>query len=243
MDYQNVTFYFSGKRVLVAGGSKGIGKRLVESFLSAGAETVYAARTAMDGPTDATFIRTDLSSESEVLKLFEELDTLGPLHCVVNMAGINYCNGIEDIDTGEWDEVLAANLRAYFIVCREATRRMKNNAYGKIVNVSSIAGRHRSPVSGVHYVSSKAGIIGLTKQLAFELGPHGVNVNALCPSQTMTDMLMQSMTDEQQKALADSIPLRRLASVEEQVGPILFLCSDAAAYITGAVIDVNGGQI
>ena len=135
------------------------------------------------------------------------------------------------------------NLRAAFLICREAAKRMKQKERGSIINVSSIAGRHRSPVSGVHYVSSKAGIIGLTKQLAFELGPHGVNVNVVCPSQTMTDMLMQSMTDEQRKSLADSIPLKRIATVAEQVGPILFLCSDAAAYITGAVIDVNGGQV
>ena len=86
-------------------------------------------------------------------------------------------------------------------------------------------------------------MIGLTRQLAFELGPYGVNVNAVCPSQTMTDMLMQAMTDEQQQILANNIPLRRIATVAEQVGPIMFLCSDAASYITGAVIDVNGGQI
>jgi 3-oxoacyl-[acyl-carrier protein] reductase len=86
-------------------------------------------------------------------------------------------------------------------------------------------------------------MIGLTKQLAFELGPHGVNVNVVCPSQTMTDMLMESMNEEQRRALASTIPLRRIATVDEQVGPILFLCSDAAAFITGSVIDINGGQV
>ncbi len=159
------------------------------------------------------------------------------------MAAINYYRSIEDIDADEWDDVLNVNLRAAFLTCRAAATRLKDRREGRIVNVSSIAGRHRSPVSGVHYVASKAGLIGMTRQLAFELGPFGVNVNVVCPSQTNTDMFLGSLTEEQRKTLSGRIPLRRIASVDEQVGPILFLCSDAAAYITGAVIDINGGQI
>jgi NAD(P)-dependent dehydrogenase (short-subunit alcohol dehydrogenase family) len=120
---------------------------------------------------------------------------------------------------------------------------MKPRGFGRIVNVSSIAGRHRSVVSGVHYVSSKAGMIGLTKQLAFEAAPFKITVNAVAPSQTMTDMLKDSMTDEQVKNLEANIPLGRIAEVREQVGPILFLLTDAAAYMTGTFLDVNGGQI
>ncbi len=243
MTFETAQFDFTGKRALVAGGSRGIGKRLVAAFGDAGADVIYAARTPMEGDTDAHFVETDLHDEEAILALFKKIDGLGDLDFAVNMDGINHCKTIEDIDSDEWDDVLNVNLRAQFLICREAAKRMKKRRQGSIVNVSSIAGRHRSPVSGVHYVSSKAGVIGLTKQLAFELGPHSVNVNVVCPSQTMTDMLMQSMTDEQRKALADSIPLRRIATVEEQVGPILFLCSDAASYITGAIIDVNGGQV
>jgi NAD(P)-dependent dehydrogenase (short-subunit alcohol dehydrogenase family) len=247
MTFETAQFDFTGKRALVAGGSRGIGKGLVAAFLNAGADVVYAARNPMEGEgegnTGAHFVETDLHDEGAILALFEKIDGLGDLDFAINMAAINHCKTIENIDADEWDDVLSVNLRAAFLVCREAAKRMKQKERGSIINVSSIAGRHRSPVSGVHYVSSKAGIIGLTKQLAFETWPPGINVNVVCPSQTMTDMLIQSMTDDQRKALADSIPLRRLASVEEQVGPILFLCSDAAAYITGAVIDVNGGQV
>ena len=135
------------------------------------------------------------------------------------------------------------NLRASFIICQQASIRMKKQKHGKIVNISSIAGRHRSLVSGVHYVSTKAGIIGLTKQFAYELGPSNVNVNVVCPSQTMSDMLSDSMTSKEIKNLSSNIPLRRIATIDEQVGPILFLCSDLSSYMTGAVIDVNGGQI
>jgi NAD(P)-dependent dehydrogenase (short-subunit alcohol dehydrogenase family) len=236
-------FDFDGKRALIVGGSRGIGKALVEAFLGAGADVVYAARAPMAGKTRATFVETDVRDEQVIRRLFKAVDEKGGLDFAVNMAGVNHAKTIDKIVAPEWDDVLAVNLRAAFLVCREAAKRMKAKRRGSIVNVSSIAGRHRSPVSGVHYVSSKAGLIGLTRQLAFELGPFGVNVNVVCPSQTMTDMLKQSMTPAQRKALADTIPLRRLATVDDQVGPILFLCSDAAAYITGAVIDVNGGQI
>lgn len=241
--FKTVRFDFKGKRALVVGGSRGIGKALVQALLGSGADVVYAARAPMAGRTRATFVDADVRDEGAVKRLFSAVDKRGGLDFAINMAGINHTKTIDRIAAAEWDDVLAVNLRAAFLVCREAAGRMKAKSRGSIVNVSSIAGRHRSPVSGVHYVSSKAGLIGLTRQLAFELGPFGVNVNAVCPSQTMTDMLKESMTAAERKALAANIPLRRIASVAEQVGPILFLCSDAAAYITGAVIDVNGGQI
>ena len=114
---------------------------------------------------------------------------------------------------------------------------------GKIVNVSSIAGRSKSIVSGVHYTSSKAGLIGLTRQLAQELGPKGININCVCPSQTLTPMLERSMTNKQLLDLSNKIPLRRIANIEEVVKPILFLCSEDASYIHGACIDINGGQL
>ena len=117
------------------------------------------------------------------------------------------------------------------------------NSGSKIVNVSSIAGRNKSVVSGVHYTSSKAGIIGLTRQLAHELGPKGIHVNCTCPSQTLTPMLEASMTKKQQDKLCESIPLRRLSTIDDQVGPIVFLCSGLSSYLNGSVIDVNGGQL
>ena len=114
---------------------------------------------------------------------------------------------------------------------------------GRIVNISSIAGRHRSIVSGVHYTSSKAGIIGLTKQIAYEVGKRNITVNAVCPSQTRTEMLTQSMTDKEVESLGKTIPLGRIAEVNEVVSAVLFLLADEASYITGTTIDVNGGQL
>jgi NAD(P)-dependent dehydrogenase (short-subunit alcohol dehydrogenase family) len=208
-----------------------------------GADVFYASRTPIDGETDAEFIEVDLNYESQIENLFTKIDKTGNIDFLVNTAAINYCKTFDQISTEEWDRVNHVNLRAAFIVCKYASIRMKKQKYGKIVNVSSIAGRHRSIVSGAHYVSTKAGLIGLTKQLAYELGPYNVNVNIVCPSQTMSGMLKESMSSNELKQLSDNIPLRRIAMIDEQVGPILFLCSDLSSYMTGAVVDVNGGQI
>jgi NAD(P)-dependent dehydrogenase (short-subunit alcohol dehydrogenase family) len=238
-----LNFNFTNKRILVVGGSRGIGRGVVKSLVSLGAEVSYAARQPSTGEKKAKFIKVDLNYESELKDLFLEMDKGGKIDAVVNTAAINYCKKFDKISTDEWSEVERVNLRAAFIICKHASIRMKKQKYGKIVNVSSIAGRHRSLVSGVHYVSTKAGLIGLTKQLAYELGPYNVNINVVCPSQTMSDMLKESMSASELKSLADNIPLGRIAHIDEQVGPILFLCSELSSYITGAVIDVNGGQI
>jgi len=245
MSYTNITFDFSQNIVLVSGGSKGIGKGVVDAFLLSGATVLYASRHPMenDKSSNAIHIPVDLSEEAEIKKLFEVVDSYGTPNILINSAAINYTKRNEDISMDEWDSVIQTNLSASFHLCKEALVRMKKKKRGKIVNISSIAGRHRSLVSGAHYVSSKAGLIGLTKQLAFESAKHNINVNAICPSQTMTDMLQKSMSQDELKDLMTNIPLNRIASVEDQVGVILFLCSDAASYITGTFIDVNGGQI
>ena len=128
------------------------------------------------------------------------------------------------------------------MICKSAIQIMKKKNGGRIVNVSSIAGRSKSVVSGVHYTSSKYGVIGLTKQLSNEVSKYNILVNCLCPSQTKTEMLVDSMNKSQLNKLLNSIPINRIAETEEQALPILFLCSDAASYISGATIDVNGGQ-
>jgi NAD(P)-dependent dehydrogenase (short-subunit alcohol dehydrogenase family) len=242
--FENLSFDFGGKLALVAGGSRGIGEGATRALAQAGATVLYASRNPMrDEPEGAAHIECDLNPTAAVAELFRAVDERGPLDFMVNCAAMNYAKKIERISLEEWKSVMSLNLDAAFLLCKEAAARMKARGFGRIVNVSSIAGRHRSVISGVHYVSSKAGLIGLSKQLAFELAPYGVTVNAVAPSQTMTDMLRSSMTDEQVKQLEAAIPLGRIATVEEQVGPILFLLSDAAAYMTGTFLDVNGGQI
>ena len=245
MEYSNLKFKFDNKLVIILGGSRGIGKGVVEAFLNAGSKVIYASRREMKNAqaNEAVHVPLDVTKQSDLDNLFEIIDSYGIPDILVNSVAINYTNKIEDISIQEWDLVIKTNLSSTFYVCKQALIRMKKQKRGKIINISSIAGRHRSYVSGVHYVSSKAGLIGLTKQMAFEAAKYNININAICPSQTLTDMLEQSMTEDQQNELIANIPLKRLANIEDQVGVIMFLCSDAASYITGSCIDVNGGQI
>ena len=219
---------FSNKVVVVVGSSKGIGKGVLETFTELGA-TVYGVSRSNG---------VDIRNKNSIDEFFEPLSNIDFL---INVAGINFCKKIEDIEFDEWDAVLNTNLRSFYYLIKKSIPLMK--AGSKIVNVSSIAGRNKSIVSGVHYTSSKAGIIGLTRQLAYELGSRGINVNCTCPSQTLTPMLKQSMNKQELNDLTKTIPLGRLATVSDQVGPIIFLCSELSNYMTGSILDINGGQL
>ena len=219
--------FMKNKIVVVVGGSKGIGKGIVNAFNDLGAVVYSLSRD-----------NCDITNKKDINKIFDNLDKVDIL---INNAAINYCKPIEEISLNEWNSVIDTNLTSYFYIIKKCLPLMSEGS--KIVNVSSIAGRSKSLVSGVHYTSSKAGLIGLTRQLAQELGPKGININCVCPSQTLTPMLERSMTNEQLNKLESNIPLRRVAQVSEVVKPILFLCSDDASYIHGACLDVNGGQL
>ena len=215
------------KIVVVVGGSKGIGKGIVDTFNDLGAIVYSLSRD-----------NCDITNKKDIDNIF---DNLKEVDILINNAAINYCKPIEEISLNEWNDVINTNLTSYFYIIKKCLPLMKKG--GKIVNVSSIAGRDKSLVSGVHYTSSKAGLIGLTRQLAQELGPKGININCVCPSQPLTPMLKRSMTDKQLSDLESNIPLRRVAQVSEVVKPILFLCSEDASYIHGACLDINGGQL
>lgn len=238
----NIKFSYTGKTALVVGGSRGIGKQIVLDFLMAGANVYYISRNESTDllKKGANHLKCNLESETEIKACFQKLISIDFL---INVAAINFCKPISKIDSKEWDKVLNVNLRSFYLTSKLAVEKMSQNNFGRIVNISSIAGRNKSVVSGIHYTSSKAGIIGLSRQLAHEVGKFGINVNVVCPSQTLTDMLKESMTNLELCNLAKSIPIKRIATTVEQSLPVLFLCSDAANYITGAVIDVNGGQI
>jgi NAD(P)-dependent dehydrogenase (short-subunit alcohol dehydrogenase family) len=232
---------FSEKTVLILGGSKGIGLGLVSEFTKSGANVYYLSRT--ENPEKiGIHIKVDLLDTDSLLSVLQKIEGMN-VNILVNCSAINFAKKHEEIDIDEWDKVFKVNMSAIFMVCNSALKSMKLNNYGKIVNVSSIAGKHRSIVSGIHYVSSKAALIGYTRQLSYEVSKYNINVNVVCPSQTKTEMYLDTMTVEKEKELLRGIPLSRIASIDEQVAPIMFLCSDSASYIAGAVIDVNGGQI
>ena len=238
MRMNDIQFNFSEKVALVVGGSRGIGKEVCRQLVESGAEVICASRTDPQ-ILGVEHIKCDIQSEDDIFKLFSSIFNVD---FVINMAGTNLCEPIENIDSVEWDRVMNTNLKSFFLICQHAISIMRLRKQGRIINVSSIAGRHKSIVSGVHYTASKYGIIGLTKQLAQEVSKDNILVNCVCPSQTITEMLAESMTDSEINSLKSKIPVRRIASVTEQALPILFLCSSAASYISGATIDVNGGQ-
>jgi len=236
-----IDFDFSDKNVLIVGGSQGFGASLVSKFLESNANVYYISRN-YNPELKGNHIQVDLADSKALELKLKQIEKIG-IDILVNCAAINYAKPHNEINIEEWEKVFKVNMSSIFMICNCVLPLMKKNKYGKIVNVSSIAGRHRSIVSGIHYVSSKAALIGFTRQLAYEVGKHNINVNVVCPSQTKTEMFFNSMTEEKERELMQNIPINRIASVIDQVYPILFLCSDASSYMTGSIVDINGGQI
>lgn len=242
---------FSSKVAIITGASSGIGQEVAKAIANYGAHTVFISRSGAESVASeletsgksAMSICCDVANESQVKSAIAAVvQKYGRIDILINNAAINQVAKIEDISLEDWNSVIATNLTSQFLCCKEVVPIMKQQHSGKIINVSSIAGHFRSKVSGIHYVASKAGVIGFTRQLAYELAPFHINVNAICPSQTYTPMLAATLSSAAEQKLIESIPLGRIASMEEQVNVILFLASSLSSYMTGAIVDVNGGQ-
>jgi 3-oxoacyl-[acyl-carrier protein] reductase len=172
---------------------------------------------------------------------------LGGPHVLVNLAGgsLGTPRDLGDIQPEHLDLVLDVNVKGTFYCCQAAVPHMTAAGGGSIVNTSSIGGRQPSPVTGVPYAAAKAAVVGLTKRLAREVGPHGVRVNAIAPGLFLTGRLQgmfDAMTETDRREVLDAIPLHRMPDLREAVDPVLFLAGDESSYITGTVLDVNGGR-
>ena len=235
-----------GRRALVTGAASGIGSSVVERLKREGVEVV--ATDIHPGPGIEV---ADLTSADEVEKL---AGTAGAVDFLVNVAGgpavvtrkhtlppIPGAIALEDVDEQTWSAVIAANLTTTFLVCRELAPRMKARKFGRIVNFTSIAARRGSDRVGVHYAAAKGGIIGLTKTLALELGPHNITVNAIAPGFIKTPRIEEAGWGDATAAFIQSLPLRRAGKPDDIAGVVAMLCSDAGGYVSGATIDVNGG--
>jgi 3-oxoacyl-[acyl-carrier protein] reductase len=192
--------------------------------------------------------RLDVSDEAGVEGLYASLDATGspfggrPVDVLVNNAGICPTTPVVDIRAEEWDRVLAVNLRGTFLMSREALRRMRTRGAGKIVSIASAAAKLGGLTAGAHYAASKAGVIALTKSLALAAAAHKVNVNAVCPGPTSTDMT-DAWGTETNRAFAEKIPWKEYGKPQDIAEAVAFLASDRARYITGEVLDVNGGLV
>jgi 3-oxoacyl-[acyl-carrier protein] reductase len=234
---------FQNKIVIVFGGTSGIGLEVYRLLIEDGAKVYMSARSEPQDLENYNFKVCDVTDLSSCKKVVEDVLSIhGSIDIVINSFGCPGLEKIEDISEESWDRVLDTNLKGVFNVCKSVLPIMKKNRYGKIVNISSVAGHFRSLSAGAHYSASKAGVIGFTRQLSLELIDYNININVVCPSQTLTPMLENNLSSDQIKDIEQIIPRKRLASVTEQANPILFLCSDAASYMNGAVVDVNGGQ-
>ena len=243
-----------GKVAIVTGGGRGIGKAISSRLAEAGAAVVVAdidTRLAHEvikeingrqGKSKACLV--DVSDEKSVESMFKvALKTFGRLDILVNNAGIMFRTRFLDISLEEWEKTMSVNLRGAFLCIKRALPVMKKQGYGRIVNISSSAGRSVSTLGGAHYTASKAGLLGLTRAVAKEMAPFGITVNAICPGLIDTKMARETTSKKELEAFLKSFPIKRLGLPEEIGDLVVFLCSDKAAYITGASIDINGGDL
>jgi len=237
-----------GKMALVTGGAAGIGRACATLLAKAGARVAVAdinlqgAQETVE-PFRGFAVRCDLANPSDVAHMCHEvLSEFGSVDIIVNNAGIiSFKRGIRGITVEDWDRVLNVNLRGPFLVCRELVEQMKERRGGKIINFSSMAARVGGIEVGLHYSVSKAGLIAFTKTLAKELGPFGINVNTVAPGFTETEPVKAQLAGREEQYIAQ-IPLGRLGQPLDVAKVVLFLASSLSDYITGLVIDVNGGM-
>ncbi|NTV64525.1 MAG: 3-oxoacyl-[acyl-carrier-protein] reductase [Oscillochloris sp.] len=243
----------TGRVALVTGGGRGIGRAIAIALASAGARVVVNYRgnsaaaeetvatiTAADGAAQA--IQADVGQSADVERLFKEtLAAYGRLDVLVNNAGITRDTLLLRMKDDDFDQVINTNLRGVFLCSKAAFRPMSKQRGGRIINISSVIGLIGN-AGQANYAAAKAGIIGFTKSTAREMAPRNITVNAIAPGFIETEMTAV-LGDETRKAILENIPLARLGQAEEVAALACFLASDAAAYITGQTVAIDGGMV
>lgn len=236
------------KNVLITGGSRGIGRAMVELFASNGYSVAFTYKSSeneaksLAEATGAIAIKADSASESDVLYAVNTaICELGSIDCLINNAGVSSFSLFTDITLDMWNEHLAVNLTGAFLYSKAVIPGMVARKEGRIINITSMWGITGSSCE-VHYSTAKAGLIGMTKALAKELGPSGITVNAIAPGLIDTDM-NRCLSDDDIRAIEDETPLMRIGTPPEVAKAALFLAGEGASFITGEVMNVSGGYL
>lgn len=237
------------KVAVVTGGVKGIGRAIANDLANDGYITVISDIDKKGGKAineinnNLVFKYCDVSKEDDIKDFVDEvMNEYGRIDVLVNNAGIIRRRNSEEIKIEDWDIVFKVNIRGPFIFCKYVSEIMKDQKSGKIVNISSIAGKVGDITSAPGYGPSKSALNGLTKTFAREMAPYNVNVNAIAPHAIATDMSAE-WSDEKRKRVLSEIPLNRLGKPKNVSAAVMFLISEGADFITGEILDVNGGYL
>lgn len=252
MSNMHPLFDLSGKCALVTGGSKGLGKAMARGFAEAGAdvfiasrheaELIEAAKEIGDGlSVKVEWMAADMCDRAQVKALATEaVKRLGKVDILVNNAGSNQPQAIDEITDEAWDRIVELDLTSCMALTRELVPGMKERKWGRVIHISSVLGVGSKEKRNV-YSACKAGLIGLAKASAIDLGTYNITVNCLCPGPFLTDLPMSLLSDPEKDAFANRTALKRWGQPRELAGPALMLASEAGSYITGEALLVDGG--
>lgn len=236
------------KTVLITGGSRGIGRAMVELFSKSGYSVAFTYKNSeneaksLAESTGALAICADSAVEADVVSAVNRvLDRYGKIDCLINNAAISSFSLFTELSLEEWNNTIAVNLTGAFLYSKAVAGGMISRKSGRIINITSMWGIVGSSCE-VHYSTAKAGLIGMTKALAKELGPSGITVNAIAPGVISTDM-NRALSKDDLDSLCDETPLMRIGTPDEVAEAALFLAGDGASFITGEVMNLSGGYI
>lgn len=245
---------FSGKTALVTGAAAGIGLSVAENFAQAGANAVLVDIDSKAGAVQAQrleaegrfafFVEADVTDDGQVAAAIESaIARFGGLDILVNNAGGFFeTRPFIEVSLDEWNKMLALNLTSAFLFSKSAVPHMVAQKFGRIVNISSLAGQSAQQPAPVYYSAAKAALLGFTRNIALELGPHNITVNAVAPATTRSPRVDRVRGEEVYRRLEATTPLRRVGEPQDIASAVLYLASEAASFITGSVISVNGGR-
>jgi NAD(P)-dependent dehydrogenase (short-subunit alcohol dehydrogenase family) len=242
---------FAGRVAIVTGAARGLGRAAAARLHERGASVAFnvgdrdRAQSVADSLADrALAVPGDLAAPGVPEEIVHRtLEQFGRVDIIVNNAALALSTRFHELSADEWRRALEVNMTAPFLLIKAALPAMQRQQYGRIVNISSTAGRQVSTLGGAHYTASKTGLLGLTRAAAKELGKFGITVNAVCPGMIDTELTRENATPELLERLAAGYPVPRLGTAREVADLICFAASEAAGYITGASLDINGGDL